>query len=160
MASRVSELRGLRMSLVSLTLSGGDIFIFASSPGSPFRRNEKIVVRNFLIRYRSSLARRSPPRNAKSVVAELITLERDSTRRNRREIQMTISNVAFNREIRYSRASSPWLSAAPLNSATLLLGMKKGLSRRFHVPTTFRDRDTNLPTLLRHPRILLHSAGR
>lgn len=29
----------------------------------------------------------------------------------------------------------------------------KGLSRRFHVPTTFGGRDTNLPTPLRHPRV-------
>jgi len=38
---RVSELRGPRTSLVSLTLSGGDISIFASSPNSPFHEKTR-----------------------------------------------------------------------------------------------------------------------
>lgn len=102
--SRVSELRGPRMSLVNLTLSDGNISIFTSSPGSPSRENEKIerkvVARNFFIRYRAFGNDEAPRRDAKSV--DKITLRRDCTR-GKPKRNANDSLKRFNREMRYSR---------------------------------------------------------
>lgn len=110
---RVSELRGPRLSLVSLTLSGANFSIFAS-PLSPSREKVEGETSSFDI----NLSDRWGPRRERNSWAELISGE---LRLRERESERNVSNnlKRFNRKTRYSRVWPPRLSIA-LDSATLL----------------------------------------